>query len=283
MLQSATIISLDGEILHLTVAHRLRAMIVEGELAAGEKLNERELAERLRVSRTPLREALKLLTAEGLVEHLPNRGATVVQLSAADVTHAFEVMAALEGLSGELACARITDAEVDELKALNYEMRAHHARRELPAYYRVNAAIHRGINRAARNPVLAQTYDRLNARLQALRFRSNFDTDKWNAAVREHDAMIEALVARDGPRLRQIMNEHMKHKRDIVLTQLQETSSPPAWQRESATGLRPAQRRVDGNTAATQSLASDHPRRANENNSDPVPRSRPLRRAKGSR
>lgn len=234
MPRSAKVVSLGNEVLHLAVAHRLRTMIVEGELTAGEKLNERELAERLNVSRTPLREALKLLTAEGLVEHLPNRGAIVLQLSVDDVSHAFEVMAALEGLSGELACARITDEEVAELSALNFEMRAHHARRDLSAYYRVNAAIHRAINRAARNPVLSQTYDRLNARLQALRFRSNFDSDKWDTAVREHDAMIDALARRDGPRLRQILTEHLHHKRDIVLAQLQQKSVPPARPRRSA-------------------------------------------------
>ena len=71
----------SSEVLHLAVAQRLRALIVEGGIAPGQKLNERELAERLQVSRTPLREALKLLTAEGLVERLPNRGAIAVQLS----------------------------------------------------------------------------------------------------------------------------------------------------------------------------------------------------------
>lgn len=214
----------SSEVLHLTVAQRLRALIVEGGIAPGQKLNERELAERLQVSRTPLREALKLLTAEGLVEHLPNRGAIALQLSADDVAHAFEVMAALEGLSGELACARISDEELAELQALNFEMRAHHARRDLPAYYRLNARIHRAINRAARNPVLSEVYDRLNARLQALRFSSNFDTDKWDAAVRDHDAMIEALLARDGQRLRRILVAHMQHKLDVVLAHLNRTA-----------------------------------------------------------
>jgi DNA-binding GntR family transcriptional regulator len=137
-------------------------------------------------------------------------------------------MAELEGLSGELACARITDGEIAELQALNFEMRAHHARRDLPAYYRVNAQIHRAINRAARNPVLAQTYDRLNARLQALRFRSNFDSEKWDAAVREHDAMIEALAGRDGARLRRILIEHLQHKRDVVLAQLKQPAAASA-------------------------------------------------------
>jgi DNA-binding GntR family transcriptional regulator len=208
------------EVLHTTVAARLRTLIVEGTLAPGEKLNERELAAMLKVSRTPLREALKLLTSEGLVEHLPNRGAVVAQLDADDVAATFEVMAALEGLSGELACARVTDAEVDEIRALQFEMLAHHARKDLSAYYRVNAQIHRAINRAARNHVLIESYDRINARLQAFRFRSNFDADKWAAAVREHDAMVVALAARDGPRLRAILIEHLNHKRDVVLAQL---------------------------------------------------------------
>lgn len=218
----------SSEVLHLAVAQRLRALIVEGGIAPGQKLNERELAERLQVSRTPLREALKLLTAEGLVEHLPNRGAIAVQLSADDVAHAFELMAALEGLSGELACARISAEEVAELQALNFEMRAHHARRDLPAYYRLNAQIHQAINRAARNPVLSEVYDRLNARLQALRFSSNFDTEKWDAAVRDHDAMIEALVARDGARLRRILVSHMRHKADVVLAHLAGNASRSA-------------------------------------------------------
>jgi len=210
----------SSEVLHLAVAQQLRALIVEGGIGPGQKLNERDLAARLQVSRTPLREALKLLTAEGLVEHLPNRGAIVVQLSTDDVAHAFEVMAALEGLSGELACARISAAEIGELQALNYEMRAHHARRDLPAYYRLNAQIHQAVNRAARNPVLSEVYDRLNARLQALRFSSNFDTEKWDTAVRDHDAMIEALVARDGARLRRILVSHMQHKLEVVLAHL---------------------------------------------------------------
>ena len=216
----AKVVSLQPQVLHLAVAQRLRTLIVEGRLAAGARLNERELAAELRVSRTPLREAMKLLTAEGLVEHQPNRGVVVSQLSIDDVAHAFEVMAALEALSGELACSRISADEVVEIQALHYEMLAHHARKDLSAYYSVNAAIHRAINRAARNPVLSETYDRINARLQAFRFRSNFDADKWDVAVREHEAMVQALVARDGKRLAAILIEHLNHKRDVVLAQL---------------------------------------------------------------
>jgi DNA-binding GntR family transcriptional regulator len=169
------------------VASRLRQMLVESRIAPGAKLNERELSEVLNVSRTPLREAIKMLAAEGLVELLPNRGAIAVELTEADVRHTFEVMAGLEGQSGELAAQRITDAELAEIKAMHFEMMAAWTRRDLSSYYRLNALIHSAINAAANNPVLGATYRQVNARLQALRFRSNQDEDKWNRAVEEHD------------------------------------------------------------------------------------------------
>src|SRR5258706_479043 len=100
--------------LHPHGAGRLRGLVLSGGIAPGAKLNERELCEQLGVSRTPLREAIKLLAAEGLADLLPNRGAIAVKLSEADVMHAFEVLAGIEGLSGELAAQRITDQEFAE-------------------------------------------------------------------------------------------------------------------------------------------------------------------------
>lgn len=210
----------SGRALHATVLARLRDMIVEGELAPGARLNERVLCEQLAVSRTPLREAMKMLAAEGLLALLPNRGAMVPELSADDIRHTFELMAALEAANGELACARITAEELDEIRALHYEMLACYARRDLPGYYRRNHAIHALINLAARNPVLTQTYRTINARIQALRFRSNFNREKWEAAVEEHEQMIDALAKRDGARMRAILTQHLAHKCEAVLAEL---------------------------------------------------------------
>lgn len=212
--------------LHATVLLRLRDMIVEGELAPGARLNERVLCEKLAVSRTPLREATKMLAAEGLLVLLPNRGAMVPELSAEDIRHTFELMAALEAANGELACARITAAELDEVRALHYEMLACYARRDLPGYYRRNHAIHALINLAARNPVLTQTYRTINARIQALRFRSNFNREKWEAAVEEHEAMLDALTKRDGARMRAILTQHLAHKCEAVLAELGAAPKP---------------------------------------------------------
>ncbi len=198
-------------------AERLRALIIEGDLAPGAKLNERELSERLGVSRTPLREAFRMLAADGLLVQLPNRGAQVVALSAADVRGAFEVMGALEGLAGELAVARVTDADIADLRALQGDMEAAHAGRDLPTYYRINRLIHDRLNALAGNAVLEQTYRTLNARLHALRFRSNLNPAKWDLAVAEHRAMIEALAARDGAALRDLLVEHLRAKQQAVL------------------------------------------------------------------
>lgn len=213
----AEIISIPRPVLHQEVATRLRQRIVEGAVAPGAKLNERELSEQLQVSRTPLREAIRMLAAEGLVELLPNRGAVVASLGEQDVADTFELIAGLEGLSGELAAQRISEAELAEVRALHYEMLAAYTRRDLSTYYRLNAQIHSRINAAARNPVLTQTWRTVNARLQALRFRSNFDETKWQRAVAEHGRMVELLAARDGAGLRALMVQHLEHKREAVL------------------------------------------------------------------
>ncbi|WP_332774664.1 GntR family transcriptional regulator [Polaromonas sp.] len=217
---SAEIISIPRAALHEQVAHRLRQMLVENRIPPGAKLNERELSEVLNVSRTPLREAIKMLAAEGLVELLPNRGAIAVELTEADVLNTFEVMAGLEAQSGELAAQRITDAELAEIKAMHYEMLAAYTRRDLPAYYRLNASIHGAINAAAKNPVLTATYNQINARLQALRFRSNQDGEKWKDAVKEHEQMIEALGTRNASAMRAVLLIHLNNKRDVVVEQL---------------------------------------------------------------
>lgn len=214
--------AIDRKGLSSAVTSTLRNMIVEGVLAPGTRLNERILCEQLQVSRTPLREAFKTLAGEGLIEILPNRGAVVVQLSITDIQQAFELMGALEGLAGHLACERITEHEVAEIKALHYEMLAAHARRDLSTYYALNHEIHDRFNAAAGNAMLTTTYLQLNARIQSLRFRSNFNQSKWDEAVREHSAMVDALEKRDGAALGAILQQHLLRKSQAVITVLQD-------------------------------------------------------------
>lgn len=213
----AEVIEITRVALHDQVVARLRTMLVEGRIPPGAKLNERELSEQLRVSRTPLREAIKLLAAEGLVDLLPNRGAVAVKLTERDVVDTFEVLAELEGLSGALAAARIGEPQLAEMRALQYEMMACFARRDLSGYYRLNAKIHSLINDAAGNPVLAGTYRSINARVQSLRFRTNQNEAKWKRAIQDHEDMVQAMAAHDADAMRAILVRHIRNKGDAVL------------------------------------------------------------------
>lgn len=224
----AEIIEIARQGLTDQVASRLRTLLIEGRIAPGAKLNERVLSEQLHVSRTPLREAIKLLAVEGLVDLLPNRGAVAVMLTEADIVNTFEVLAGLESLAGRFAAQRIGDDELAELRALHYEMLAAYARRDLSNYYRLNAAIHTAINAAARNPVLSTAYARINARVQSLRFRTNQNEAKWKRAVAQHEQMLEALAARDADALGRVLVEHLHDKLDTVLTLLRAGEIYPA-------------------------------------------------------
>jgi DNA-binding GntR family transcriptional regulator len=191
------------------VKQRVREMILRGELAPGHPIRERTLALRLGVSRTPMREALKLLAGESLVELNPHRGATVAILGRREVFEVVQVLASLEGLAAELACAAITDVEMAELWALHYEMLAFRARKDRLAYFENNQAIHLGIVRASRNAVLADHHAMLNARVYRLRFIAHQAMENWDHAVREHEELLHLLETRDAARARPLLAAHV--------------------------------------------------------------------------
>lgn len=211
--------------LHDAVVEHLQNLIIEGVLAPGVKLNEREVCERLGISRTPLREAMKVLASEGLIEIAPNRGAFVSKMNDTEIWETFEMMSGLEALSGELAAERISPAEIAEIKELHQAMLVCRTQNDLPGYYSRNQTIHNKINAAARNSVLRQLYLSINRRLQALRFKSNFHEAKWDRAIQEHDEMIKSLEARDGKRLAAILRQHLLDKRDSVMAFLRDADN----------------------------------------------------------
>ena len=203
--------------LHEETVDRLRDLIVQGELAPGSRLNERVLTARLGVSRTPLREAIKLLATEGLVDLLPNRGAVVAPIDPARIAETLTVMGALESLAGELVCAQASDESLADIRALHYEMLAMHARRDLDGYFRYNQAIHLKIVEASGNAVLAQTYRQLNANVRRVRYMANLSAERWDAAVQEHEAILAALNARDAARIKRLLRDHLAAKLASVL------------------------------------------------------------------
>jgi DNA-binding GntR family transcriptional regulator len=198
--------------LHEEAVDRLRDQIVQGRLAPGERLNERLLCAELGISRTPLREAIKLLATEGLVELLPNRGAVVAAVDPERIAEALVVMGALEALAGELACGQASDAAIGAIRTLHDEMLAMHAKGDLAGYFRYNQLIHMSIVEASRNPVLANTYRQLNANVKRARFMANLSRERWDAAVAEHEQIIRALERRDAAALRGLLADHLSRK-----------------------------------------------------------------------
>jgi DNA-binding GntR family transcriptional regulator len=197
--------------LHSEATKKLRAMILSGELPPGARLREIRLCEQLGVSRTPVREAFRTLAAEGMVELLPNRSVVVAALRAPDIGHLYEVVSALEALAGELACKRITEAELAEIARIHSEMVGCYERRERGTYLDLNHKIHRRIVEIAGNPVLLATWQTLIPKVERARAIANLDPDRWIAAVYEHSKMFAALAARDGALLAQLTREHFSN------------------------------------------------------------------------
>jgi DNA-binding GntR family transcriptional regulator len=210
----------EPRLLAAEVVERLRDMIIQGELAPGVKLNERVLCERLHTSRTPVREAIKYLASEGLVELLPNRGAIVTPITAATVREMFELLGALEALAGELACVNASDADIAEIRALHYQMLAHHARSELAPYFRFNQQIHMRLVESAGNATLVNTYRALNGHVRRARYMANLSRERWDHAVEEHQKILEALVRRDSALLPELLRSHLSNKMTVVLEAL---------------------------------------------------------------
>jgi len=203
---------IQHRVLYQEAADRIRGLIELGTLAPGEKISEKGLCEKFGISRTPLREALKVLKSEGLIEMLPNRGARVTRLTAKDVEHTYDIMGALEGLSGETACQYISDAEVAHIQTLHNKMVEHFHRGELREYFRANQQIHECIMLASKNDVLLEMYNNLSQRIKRIRYSAQMTDAYWHKAVNDHEHMIEALKDRDGERLGNILRSHLGHK-----------------------------------------------------------------------
>ncbi len=227
--------------LHVEVAERLRELITGGVLAPGTKLNERMLTQRFGISRTPLREAIRMLAAEGLVTLLPHRGSQVTVITRRDAQHMFEIMAVLESLAGELACQRASEDDLRSITMLHEEMRSHHASRNLAEYFRCNQAIHHGIVQSTRNKELAEIYQRVSVRLVGARYMANYSRQRWDRAMHEHELILQALLARDSERLKELLATHLTNKLDAIKARLPDDEQQTA---ESNAAL-PTERRSD--------------------------------------
>lgn len=203
--------------LHDDVARALRALIQSGELKPRQRLNEVELSERFHISRTPLREAIKILATEGLLDLLPNRGARVASISEDEIDEMLEVIGGLESTGGDLACRKITDAEIDRIAALHDRMVEAYRQLDVAAYFDLNRQIHEAIIAAARNATLTGIYTTLSGRVQRARYAAHKTPEQWAAAMQDHDRIMALLRARDGAALGTLLRDHVLSKKAVIV------------------------------------------------------------------
>ncbi len=196
--------------LHEEVTNWLRDMIVESKLVPGERIQELQLAQQLGVSRTPIREALKVLTSEGLVELLPLRGAIVKVFTDKDARDMLDVIALLEAFAGERACLA-EPARIEAILEMHRRMATLYAQRQRLEYFVLNQQIHEALIALADNETLSLTHATLSKRMRSLRYSGNSAPENWAAAMAEHETMMAALERRDGLALARAMRTHIQN------------------------------------------------------------------------
>jgi DNA-binding GntR family transcriptional regulator len=199
--------------LHDDVAHTLRERIFAGELAPGVFLDEVALAEGLGISRTPLREALKVLVAEGLVRHEPRRGCFVNQVTEQDLDDIFPVIASLEGQCAHQAALRASDADLTALEVLHQRLVDHAQARRINDYYATNFTIHEAIITLADNRWLAQVIGDLRKIVKLSRLQQLHAPGRLDQSLSEHLAVFAALKARNALGAEAAMRTHITRQR----------------------------------------------------------------------
>ncbi len=205
--EAARISPIERPTLHSAVVSRLRDMITEGQLPPGTRIHEGQLGPQLGVSRTPLREALKVMASEGLLDLVPGRGALVRELTAKDVKDMMEVLGALEELAGRLACRNASSEGIAEIRRLHEKMLDFYRSGNRLEYFKTNQQIHSGIIALSGNESLKLVQSILQARMKRARFLGL--EEHWADAVAEHEEMLAALEARDGNRLGRALSGHL--------------------------------------------------------------------------
>lgn len=202
--------------LHEQAAIRLRSLIVRGDLPPGEPLVEADLCDALGVSRTPLREALKLLAAQGLVELRLNRSAIVAPIRREEIQDLFEAVAGIERIAAELAAVRMTARDHEKLASLQERMERHHDAGELREYFALNQQIHEFIIASSRNGALKSTHEGLMARVERARFFALSSRERWDESVEEHRQVMRALAARDSDKAGRLLAHHVMRTGQVV-------------------------------------------------------------------
>lgn len=207
--------------LHDQLVAKVREMIVNGELQAGAPLPERMLCETFGVSRTPLREAFKILANEGLIELRSHRTPVITPINRDEIANIFDIMVVLDGVAGSQAATLATDGDIARLNAMHERLIQLHRDVARTAYFRLNQEIHVEITRLAGNPVLLNIWTTLHANIFRARAVANYDARRWTESVEEHETFMALLRARDAAGFAAALSTHTRKTGEAVLLTLE--------------------------------------------------------------
>lgn len=192
------------------IADELRNLVLLEKLKPGATIPERETADALGVSRTPLRESLRILASEGLVEIQPNRAPVVANPSIDELKSLLQVQGALEGLGGELACTAATDEELQQIALLEQHMRELSDSSDPLEFFQRDMDFHTKIVAASKNTPLIETHKNYNSRLWRARFISSRRRVNRTGTLEQHQQIVETLLARQRKKCAKALNKHLE-------------------------------------------------------------------------
>lgn len=213
---------------HVQIADMLRDMIMTGKLTEGDKINEAQLCETMGISKTPLREALRVLSVEGLIRLIPHRGAFVTKPEFDEIVEMFDVMSLLEGFCASQASLKMTPAELTRLENLHAKLEESYRQRDQETYIRINNQYHSLVQKVAGNRTLNQIVDGLRKKILLYRFQSLNLPERFTASIDEHRDLLEAFRQRDPLRAEDLMREHLHNQSEALKTLVEQSAEASA-------------------------------------------------------
>jgi DNA-binding GntR family transcriptional regulator len=195
--------------LHEQVAQNINEMIRKGELRRGQKINETRLCELMGVSRTPIREALRTLNTQGIIDLVPHKGAFVSQFSIQEINDMFEVMSMLEGMCARLAVKKMAAADLKKIERLHEKLEHHYRKKDHKSYLEINEILHVLLQKLTGNKTLNEVANGLRQKILLFRHKQLYEPERFDRSIQEHRDLLDAFRKKDSRLAEKVMKKHL--------------------------------------------------------------------------
>jgi DNA-binding GntR family transcriptional regulator len=207
---------IEKKTLHEEIANNLRELIMSGELHEGDKIKEDELCSSMGISKTPLREALRVLSVEGLIKLVPNRGSFVSTPTFEEIREMFDIMSVLEGICARTAAKKMSAKDLATLEKLHNRLENNFKRRAQREYIRINNQFYAFVQELAGNRTLNQIVNGLRQKILLYRYQSLNLPERFEQSIQEHRDLIKAFRKKDPKKVETLMRRHLQKQCDAL-------------------------------------------------------------------